>query len=92
MNWCGEIVFTEKRMLKRECASFDLLLDVAWIETMRVDWEGNHSGVDENQDLQRELAFYNQAAESVKVALKNLQDLNVAVDRPDDYFAEMVKR
>lgn len=42
-------------------------------------------------DFQRELQFYRQAQVSAKEALQKLQKLGVTTQRPDDYFAEMVK-
>jgi len=42
-------------------------------------------------DLQRELAFYNQAKEAVEHSWKSLKKLGVKMERPEDYFAEMLK-
>jgi len=44
-----------------------------------------------NDDFQREMIFYCQAQEAVKEALSKLESLGVPTQRPDDYFAEMVK-
>jgi len=42
-------------------------------------------------DFQRELQFYRQAQVSAKEALSKLRDMGVPTERPEDYFAEMVK-
>ena len=46
---------------------------------------------DVSDDLQRELAFYSQSLEAVKVARARLREEGVPFSRPKDYFAEMVK-
>jgi rRNA-processing protein EBP2 len=47
--------------------------------------------VDPNDDLKRELSFYNQALHSVLNGRQQLKAANVPFTRPDDYFAEMLK-
>jgi len=42
-------------------------------------------------DLQRELAFYNQAKEAVEHSWNLFNQLEVKNERPEDYFAEMLK-
>lgn len=46
---------------------------------------------DTNDDLSRELAFYQQALSAVKTARGALKKEGVSFSRPTDYFAEMVK-
>lgn len=46
---------------------------------------------DVQDDLQRELAFYSQSLEAVKIARQKLKKEGVPFSRPKDYFAEMVK-
>eukprot|EP01138_Halocafeteria_seosinensis_P002541 gb/GECG01002599.1/.p1 GENE.gb/GECG01002599.1/~~gb/GECG01002599.1/.p1 ORF type:complete len:230 (+),score=62.71 gb/GECG01002599.1/:1-690(+) len=46
---------------------------------------------DPDDDLRRELQFYNQALASVKAARTAWDELGVKHMRPDDYFAEMLK-
>lgn len=46
---------------------------------------------DTNDDLGRELAFYQQALSAVKTARGALKKEGVPFSRPTDYFAEMVK-
>jgi len=46
---------------------------------------------DVNDDLQRELAFYQQSLAAVQAARRQLQHEGAPFSRPADYFAEMVK-
>ena len=46
---------------------------------------------DENDDLQREMAFYNHSLTAAKDGRRQLVNLNVPVDRPLDYFCESLK-
>ncbi|KAI9768233.1 MAG: rRNA-processing protein and EBNA1-binding protein ebp2 [Geoglossum simile] len=46
---------------------------------------------DVNDDLNRELAFYKQSLDAVKIARNSLKKEGVPFTRPTDYFAEMVK-
>ncbi|KAG8470758.1 hypothetical protein KFE25_009179 [Diacronema lutheri] len=46
---------------------------------------------DMDDDLKRELAFYTNAMQAVQAAQAKLDELGVPHQRPDDYFAEMVK-
>ena len=65
--------------------------DTAWLETLAVTAEEPLALEDTEDDLKRELAFYNQALAAVQVAQSRFVDLGVPHVRPDDYFAEMVK-
>lgn len=46
---------------------------------------------DENDDLEREMSFYNQSLLAVKEGRKKLEKLGVPTRRPTDYFCENVK-
>lgn len=46
---------------------------------------------DVSDDLQRELAFYSQSLDAVKLARQKLKAEGVHFSRPKDYFAEMLK-
>ncbi len=49
-------------------------------------------GEDEvHDDLKREMAFYSQALEAVKIGKQQILDAGLAFSRPSDYFAEMIK-
>lgn len=66
-------------------------IELPWIETMTVSYEKAHQGnVDSMQDLQREMAFYAQAKDAMDKGLTHLEDAQIPIDRPPDYFAEMV--
>lgn len=63
-----------------------------WIETLHVT-AGEQKQIIENvhKDTQRETSFYQQTLEGVKIALGKLEELGVKIQRPNDYFAEMIK-
>lgn len=47
--------------------------------------------VDIHDDLKREVAFYDNALESVLLAREKAEEVGIPFTRPDDFFAEMVK-
>ena len=47
--------------------------------------------VDIHDDLKREVAFYDNALESVTLAREQCESVGIPFTRPDDFFAEMVK-
>jgi len=53
------------------------------------DEKGLHTDIQD--DFKREMLFYCQAQIAAKEALSKLRDLDVPTQRPEDYFAEMVK-
>ena len=65
--------------------------NTAWLETLAVTAAAPLGLEDAEDDLKRELAFYNQALAAVKIAQARVVELGVPHVRPDDYFAEMVK-
>ena len=64
--------------------------NVAWIHRLSIGIDQEQQ-VDVNDDLARELAFYNQALEGTKRAFERLQSMRLPFLRPADYYAEMVK-
>ena len=64
--------------------------NVGWIHKLSIDFDQEQE-VDVNDDLARELAFYNQALEGTKQAFEKLQPMRLPFLRPPDYYAEMVK-
>lgn len=66
-----------------------------WIETMAITSETVSFDPQDptaiNDDLKRELVFYNQAMSAVQAARPKILAAGVKFSRPDDYFAEMVK-
>lgn len=80
----------------------EIALDLDWIETLSVTTDTTnlkpHNGqeninkeTDGKDDFRREMLFYCQAQDAVKQALSKLNELKVPTQRPEDYFAEMVK-
>jgi rRNA-processing protein EBP2 len=62
-----------------------------WIHTLTLHSFKPLEVVDFDNDLERELAFYNQALLSANEAINRLSRQNIPCIRPDDYFAEMIK-
>lgn len=74
--------------------------DMPWAETFDVIPEDplpfggiskEGSPLDVHDDLKREVAFYNVALESVKLARTLCGEAGIPFSRPEDFFAEMVK-
>ncbi|KAL9649048.1 hypothetical protein ABK040_008425 [Willaertia magna] len=68
-----------------------LTKNLDWIYHLRLDSLRPLTVNDPEDDVDRELQFYNQALSSAKEGFLQLHELNIPVHRPDDYFAEMVK-
>jgi len=80
----------------------EIKLNLDWVETLDVTVDttnlkvqnGNETiskETDGKDDFRREMLFYCQAQEAAREALNKLQVLSIPTQRPDDYFAEMVK-
>jgi rRNA-processing protein EBP2 len=65
--------------------------DAQWKEGLVLASKQRTNVEDVENDLERELAFYNQALEASFVAVKRFEDNGIKWRRPDDYLAEMVK-
>lgn len=65
--------------------------DQPWEETLAITSAAPTSIENIDDDLERELAFYNQAADAAKQAIQRFEAAGVAWRRPADYYAEMVK-
>jgi rRNA-processing protein EBP2 len=61
-----------------------------FIETMSICEYELHVE-DENDDLEREMAFYNHAIQAVNIGRMRFADLKIPFRRPDDYFCESLK-
>mmetsp|Transcript_15390 Transcript_15390/g.23187 ORF Transcript_15390/g.23187 Transcript_15390/m.23187 type:complete len:299 (+) Transcript_15390:71-967(+) len=61
-----------------------------FIENMQIS-EYELAFQDENDDLEREMAFYNHAILAVKYGRDQFAKLGIPFQRPDDYFCESVK-
>lgn len=64
---------------------------VDWIEHQALTGAAKTEVEDVNDDVERELAFYNQALEAAKECIGRLEEAKVPWNRPRDYYAEMVK-
>ncbi|XP_010466553.1 PREDICTED: probable rRNA-processing protein EBP2 homolog [Camelina sativa] len=74
----------------------DKLQDISWPED--VDWThkltieiDQEQGIDVNDDLTREMAFYNQAHQGTIQGYEKFQERDEIFLRPANYYAEMVK-
>lgn len=65
--------------------------DQEWLETLALTAPLPLQVDDPDNDLEREMAFYNQALSAVRAAQGRMDRLGVPYRRPDDYFAEMTK-
>lgn len=63
---------------------------VEWVESLACLSE-KPKILNANDDLSRELSFYTQALDTLQQARPLLDAANVPFNRPDDYFAEMLK-
>lgn len=67
------------------------LKGLPWIETMTITSSEPVTVEDVENDMARELAFYQQALEAAKLGRELVKKAGVEFTRPDDYFAEMLK-
>ncbi|KAG2223867.1 hypothetical protein INT45_012740 [Circinella minor] len=67
------------------------LKKLPWIETLTVTSSKPIDIPDIKDDMTRELAFYEQALEAVKIGREKVLEAGLPFSRPDDYFAEMIK-
>lgn len=64
--------------------------DLEWIQTLTINYD-QADEIDVNDDLTRELAFYNQALNGARKSFEKLQSMGIPFLRPPDFYAEMVK-
>ncbi|CAO3634373.1 unnamed protein product [Mucor fragilis] len=67
------------------------LKNLPWIETMTITSSEPVVVEDVQNDMQRELAFYQQALEAAKLGRELVKKAGADFSRPEDYFAEMLK-
>lgn len=82
-----KVFLNKTEALKSKLA--DISIQTAWIDTQVSTVPLPPCDID--NDLDRELAIYQQAMASVNESLAKLEELGVKTERPEDYFAEMVK-
>ncbi|OZJ04839.1 hypothetical protein BZG36_02328 [Bifiguratus adelaidae] len=95
-NEDGDMIPEQKVTINNEAALTRIQQDIAlkglpWIETMDITLPQPLDIKDVHDDLQRELAFYQQGLFAAQEARKRVKATGVEFSRPDDYFAEMVK-
>jgi len=66
------------------------LAALPWPETMEVG-EVDLNLEDVHDDLAREMAFYQNILAGVKIGRAKLKEANIPYQRPEDFFAEMIK-
>ncbi|KPM41638.1 hypothetical protein AK830_g4932 [Neonectria ditissima] len=77
--------------LKRIAIPADKSVPFASHQTIVASEDTAESIPDVSDDLQRELAFYSQSLDAVRLARSRLRAEGVPFSRPKDYFAEMIK-
>lgn len=65
--------------------------DLAWRETLEIHADALLEISDVNDDLTREVEFYDQALNALKSALPMMKEAGMPFVRPKDMYAEMVK-
>ncbi|KAG0301716.1 rRNA-processing protein and EBNA1-binding protein ebp2, partial [Dissophora globulifera] len=77
--------------LKRLREQIALPTNIPWSETQSVTSTQAVSVADPDDDLNREVAFYNQALEAAVLGRERIRKEGGVFERPGDYFAEMIK-
>ena len=99
LNEEEEINLTEELDKKTEKIKDDLLkyysqknIKYNWLENLSIiSKEEVNKNLNPDDDIKRELIFYNIAKETAIEGLKNLKKFGEKINRPDDYFVEMLK-
>ncbi|KAF9429473.1 rRNA-processing protein and EBNA1-binding protein ebp2 [Entomortierella beljakovae] len=91
-------IFTTQRVtinnepaLKRLNEQIALPTNIPWSETQSITSTQPVSVADPDDDLTREVAFYNQALEAAVLGREKIKKEGGVFERPGDYFAEMIK-
>ncbi|KAG0244111.1 rRNA-processing protein and EBNA1-binding protein ebp2, partial [Mortierella polycephala] len=77
--------------LKRLREQIALPTDIPWSETQSITSSEAIDVADPDDDLNREVAFYNQALEAAILGRDRIKKEGGVFERPGDYFAEMIK-
>ncbi|KAG0237926.1 rRNA-processing protein and EBNA1-binding protein ebp2 [Actinomortierella wolfii] len=85
------VTVNNEQALKRLREQIALPTDIPFSETQAVTSSKAIELVDPDDDLKREVAFYEQALEAAMIGRDRLKKEGIPFERPDDYFAEMVK-
>jgi rRNA-processing protein EBP2 len=66
--------------------------DIDWLETMHLTADqAINPDLNIDDDIRRELIFYNISLKNAAKGINKLKERNQKLNRPDDFFAEMVK-
>ena len=66
--------------------------EITWLEKpVLISKEGIDQNINLDDDIKRELLIYNNTKENAIKGLIKLKSLNEKINRPDDYFVEMLK-
>lgn len=66
--------------------------DIDWLETMDLTSDqAVNPDLNIDDDIRRELIFYNITLRNTAIGINKLRERNQKLNRPDDFFAEMVK-
>ncbi|KAG0367923.1 eukaryotic rRNA processing [Gamsiella multidivaricata] len=91
-------ILTEQRVtvnnepaLKRLREQIALPTNIPWSETQSITSTQSINVSDPDDDLNREVAFYNQALEAAVLGRERIRKEGGVFERPGDYFAEMIK-
>lgn len=85
------LYINNKDGLRDKLEDFRWPVGLPWLETQVLDATKSQTIDDIHDDLERELAFYNQALEAARQAVKKFNEAGANWLRPADYYAEMVK-
>ncbi|KAF9978126.1 rRNA-processing protein and EBNA1-binding protein ebp2 [Actinomortierella ambigua] len=85
------VTVNNEQALRRLREQIELPKDLPFSETQSVMSSKAIEVVDPDDDLKREVAFYEQALEAAVKGRELLKKEGIPFERPDDYFAEMVK-
>ncbi|KAK3844035.1 MAG: putative rRNA-processing protein ebp2 [Linnemannia gamsii] len=85
------ITINNEPALKRLREQIALPKDIPWSETQSITSTEAVNVVDPDDDLNREVAFYNQALEAAIMGRDRIRKEGGVFERPGDYFAEMIK-
>ncbi|KAI1315419.1 rRNA-processing protein and EBNA1-binding protein ebp2 [Mortierella claussenii] len=85
------VTINNEPALKRLREQIALPTDIPWSETQSITSTQAVTVTDPDDDLNREVAFYNQALEAAMMGRDRIRKEGGVFERPGDYFAEMIK-
>ncbi|KAF9113824.1 rRNA-processing protein and EBNA1-binding protein ebp2 [Mortierella sp. AM989] len=85
------VTINNEPALKRLREQIALPTNIPWSETQSITSTESVNVADPDDDLNREIAFYNQALEAAIFGRERIRKEGGVFERPGDYFAEMIK-